>query len=212
MCQKSKEETQDNPIRTMGANSWIRILFLSFTVLYYLGCLLYTLDTCINSNPNFIDDKHIIIICTLTIGFLLFIFNACLVKHKSFDFDPAYLCHTIFAFSIIFLVHSASFLLLQVYLPNHVGRGIINVLAISCAVLILLSIIGVLEEYMYMCYVNLIGDEEFESRSFRQFSDPNNQNQDNKEFNVMDSPYPWAYRQPNKLHVMKGSCDWNNFP
>ena len=172
------------------------------------------------------DDNYVMVISIFAIGFILFVVNTYCVKDKTLEYKSTYLCSALFSFIAIFLSHTASFFMIQMHLLDGGDTSAVNVVAFSCAVLQILSIVCVMKEIMNLQSLNTnentTNREDFESWSFQQFWESRPYNklpycttviQDTKTFDVMDAPYPWAPYRIYGIHIdhqrliQQGSCD-----
>ena len=190
-------------------NIILRNSFLALTMTYYFWCFVYTWNLCWTSDLAFFDNKHVTVLQMFIIGFILFRFNTCLVKHKNIaEYDAFYQYSALVSFFIIFLVHTTSFVMIEFNLKSESitwkGREIqkenpvIIIAGMLAAVLMLFSLCDVLKTIENVKNMNANentspsnGEAGFESSSVQQLWDATNTTVDNpnKGYNILDNPH-----------------------
>ena len=208
--------------------SQVRSLLLLITVIYYLGALITVLFVHFVADSSYYES----ILGLFFIGLVLILLNGYLVMHRTFDVTTelnrqmVYLKSAILSFVVILILNTVSSCLVvnkmgQWFKSNiemDVDHALVFLVVTSevSIVLITLSVLRAIEELKKNMQISVtMGvscNTAFESRSFLKYwkvpsqSSLPTQTVISRNVNVMESPYPWAYKQANNAKSVFDYC------
>ena len=195
----------------------LRNIFLFLTVIYYLFCLVFIIFL-VCDRFLFISVSYDVVVCLYLGGLILFFCNWYMIMYKTYHVTTdahrhmSYLYKALLSFVLILIFNTTSIILVVNFLEIiEITNNIEILFIVSEEIIMFISIFCVLRSIEELKN-NMTANESwgqnmgsyynpiFESRSFKEYWNvPSRgmmtQTVISKNLDVMESPYPWAYKQ-----------------